>query len=116
MLNIEPTTVKIPSDFHIAVTSLTDSNGNPLDITNTYIAFKFFIGDKSHYCVSDPMNNQFKNAVIKDGVLYLIFGRHPFRKPGVLMYVQEDRVPNQLYPDGYQNTYSDECESNITLE
>lgn len=115
MLNVEPTTIPIPSDFHITVTSVTDCDGNPLDITNTYIAFKFFIGNKSHYCVSDPMNNRFKNAAVRDGVLYLVFGRHPFREPGILKYVQEDRVGNPIYPDGYQNVYSEECESNITL-
>lgn len=115
MLKVEPICIKIPSDFVIAIDEMTDINGTPVDIASTYIGFKFYCNGQSYECISDPDGNSL-NAVIENGVLYLIFEGYPFDKSGVLSYIQHDRVADSKFPSGYNDVYSKLTQCNIRLE
>lgn len=112
MITLPQLQIAAPSDFKIKITSVTDDEGNPVDVSTRFIGFSFFVGDSRYDCVSDPANNRFKNAVIDDGILYLVFESYPFRC-GRMSYVQHQRFEDSMYADGEADWFSRKTETNI---
>ena len=106
MLVVPAQSIKIPSDFAIVVDSMTDSNGNAIDISTAFIGFKFYCNGKTYECVSDPQNNNHIKTKIVNGELWLLFDDYPFDSTGYLSYIQHDRVADDKFESGYNDTYS----------
>ena len=112
MITLPSIQIAIPSDFKIKITSITDDEGNTVDVTTRFIGFSFFVGDKRYDCISDPVGGNYQNAVIEDGTLYLVFEGYDFGC-GRMSYVQHQRFADLMYTDHTADWYSRRVETNI---
>lgn len=115
MLVLPAMNIMIPSSFAIVLDSATDNNGSPVDLEHTYLHFVFYSNSKKYECLSDPERDDFMNAKIVNGELWLLFENYPFDSTGFLSYTQHERSSDSHFQSGYSDTWSDIQQTKIRL-
>lgn len=96
--------VEIPTDFILAFSSMTDENGNVLDVAIAQFEVEFYDYYGNTYTASYDGVARVNNYV-EDGKVFMIFTEYPFTKPCMLKYREHWRFANDKFPDGVQDVY-----------
>ena len=98
-----PITIGLGTDFVIAIDSITDANGDAVDLATFQFSYEFYVGTPCRtYRVSNDVHSLYQN-----NILYFVFEKYPF-VTGQMYYIEKFDITSDLFPDNSQtikNTY-----------
>jgi hypothetical protein len=117
MIVKEKVYVPSPSDFTITVGNFKDSDGNDIDVVNSYVRFLFYDNTGASYeCIHDPFEGKSRNTKLTDGNLLVLYIENYHLKSGELRYRVEISNKDSEFPDSENSIFTKLSLSGIILE